>query len=68
MQAGKKLKEKYQSTQRLLPALRLVWQSSPRWTIARVVILDCSGYSASSCNLSGQTNYRYSRCQSHHCR
>ena len=43
MQAGKKLKEKFQSTQRLLPALRLVWQSSPRWTIARVVILVIQG-------------------------
>ena len=43
MQAGKKLKEKLQSTQRLLPALRLVWQSSPRWTIARIVILIVQG-------------------------
>ena len=43
MQAGKKLKEKLQSTQRLLPALRLVWQSSPRWTIARVFILIIQG-------------------------
>ncbi|MDY6899887.1 MAG: ABC transporter ATP-binding protein, partial [Cyanobacteriota bacterium] len=43
MQAGKKLKEKLQSTQRLLPALRLVWQSSPRWTIARVIILIIQG-------------------------
>ena len=43
MQVGKKLKEKLQSTQRLLPALRLVWQSSPRWTIARVFILIVQG-------------------------
>ena len=43
MQAGKKLKEKLKSTQRLLPALRLVWQSSPRWTIARVAILIIQG-------------------------
>ena len=43
MQVGKKLKEKLQSTQRLLPALRLVWQSSPRWTIARVFILIFQG-------------------------
>ncbi|MGF1673145.1 MAG: ABC transporter ATP-binding protein, partial [Rivularia sp. (in: cyanobacteria)] len=41
MQAG--LKEKLQTTQRLLPALRLVWQSSPRWTIARVIILVVQG-------------------------
>ena len=41
MQAG--LKEKLKSTQRLLPALRLVWQSSPRWTIARVSILIIQG-------------------------
>ncbi len=43
MQAGKVLKNRIQQTLRLLPALRLVWQSSPRWTIARVVLLLIQG-------------------------
>ncbi len=43
MGAGKVLKNKIQQTLRLLPALRLVWQSSPGWTIARVVLLTIQG-------------------------
>ncbi|OCQ99486.1 ABC transporter ATP-binding protein [Nostoc sp. MBR 210] len=43
MQLGKKIRDKLQNTLRLLPALRLVWQSSPRWTIARVVLLTIQG-------------------------
>ncbi|MDJ0616361.1 MAG: ABC transporter ATP-binding protein [Calothrix sp. MO_192.B10] len=43
MQAGKTIKQKIQQTSRLLPALRLVWQSSPRWTMARVVLLTIQG-------------------------
>ncbi|MBW4630294.1 MAG: ATP-binding cassette domain-containing protein [Brasilonema octagenarum HA4186-MV1] len=43
MQAGKILKQKLQNTLRFLPALRLVWQSSPSWTIARVVLLVIQG-------------------------
>lgn len=36
-------KEKLQNTLRLLPALRLVWQSSPNWTIARVILIVIQG-------------------------
>ncbi|MBW4596885.1 MAG: ABC transporter ATP-binding protein/permease [Brasilonema angustatum HA4187-MV1] len=43
MQAGKILKQKLQNTLRFLPALRLVWQSSQGWTIARVVLLVIQG-------------------------
>ena len=43
MQAGKILKQKLQNTLRFLPALRLVWQSSRGWTIARVVLLVIQG-------------------------
>ncbi|BAY16330.1 ABC transporter, ATP-binding/permease protein [Nostoc sp. HK-01] len=43
MQLGKKIRDKLQNTLRLLPALRLVWQSSPGWTIARVVLLTIQG-------------------------
>ena len=43
MSAGKTLKSKIRQTLRLLPALRLVWRSSPRWTVARVVLLVVQG-------------------------
>ncbi|MBU7583780.1 MAG: ABC transporter ATP-binding protein [Nostoc sp. TH1S01] len=43
MQAGKTIKQKINQTLRLVPALRLVWQSSPGWTIARVVLLTIQG-------------------------
>ncbi|NEQ17040.1 MAG: ABC transporter ATP-binding protein, partial [Moorea sp. SIO3E2] len=43
MGAGKTLKTKIQQTLRLLPALRLVWQSSPFWTGARVGLLLVQG-------------------------
>lgn len=39
MSAGKNLKSRIRQTLHLLPALRLVWRSSPRWTVARVVLL-----------------------------
>ncbi|AOX01382.1 ABC transporter ATP-binding protein [Moorena producens PAL-8-15-08-1] len=43
MGAGKTLRTKIQQTLRLLPALRLVWQSSPFWTVARVGLLLVQG-------------------------
>lgn len=43
MQLGKIFQAKLRTTLRLLPALRLVWQSSPSWTIARVVLLLIQG-------------------------
>ncbi len=43
MLASNILKLKIQQTLRLLPALRLVWQSSPGWTIARIVLLIIQG-------------------------
>ncbi|NEO50512.1 MAG: ABC transporter ATP-binding protein, partial [Moorea sp. SIO4A3] len=43
MGAGKTLRTKIQQTLRLLPALRLVWQSSPFWTGARVGLLLVQG-------------------------
>ncbi|WP_341526354.1 ABC transporter ATP-binding protein [Nostoc sp. UHCC 0302] len=43
MRAGKNIKQKIQQTLHLLPALRLVWQSSPGWTIARIVLLIIQG-------------------------
>src|SRR5438046_3125332 len=43
MRAGKNIKQKIQQTLHLLPALRLVWQSSPGWTIARIVLLVIQG-------------------------
>ncbi len=42
MRAGK-IKLNFQQTLRLLPALRLVWQSSPRWTISRIFLLIIQG-------------------------
>jgi ATP-binding cassette subfamily B protein len=43
MRAVKKLKRRIQTTLRLVPALRLVWQSSPGWTIARVALVAVQG-------------------------
>lgn len=43
MRAGKIFKQKLDNTLRFLPALRLVWQSSRAWTIARVVLLVIQG-------------------------
>ena len=43
MLAGKIFKSKIKQSLRLLPALRLVWQSSPRLTIARIVLLTFQG-------------------------
>ncbi|MEM7554526.1 MAG: ABC transporter ATP-binding protein [Cyanobacteria bacterium P01_A01_bin.84] len=43
MAVGKTIKQKIKQTLRLLPALRLVWQSSPGWTMTRVVLLIFQG-------------------------
>ncbi|WP_066384680.1 MULTISPECIES: ABC transporter ATP-binding protein [unclassified Anabaena] len=43
MQLGKLFQAKLKKTLRLVPALRLVWQSSPRLTIARVVLVFIQG-------------------------
>ncbi|AUT01288.1 ABC transporter ATP-binding protein [Nostoc sp. CENA543] len=43
MKVLKKLQYKLQSTLRLLPTLRLVWQSSPKWAIARSLLLVIQG-------------------------
>ena len=43
MPVGKVFQHKIQQTLRLLPALRLVWQSSRRWTIARVLLVIFQG-------------------------
>jgi ATP-binding cassette subfamily B protein len=43
MITGKKLQEKIKQSLRFLPALRLVWQSSPGWTIARIVLVSIQG-------------------------
>jgi ATP-binding cassette, subfamily B, bacterial len=39
MRAGKKLKTQMTQALHLLPAFKLVWQSSPRWMIARAITL-----------------------------
>jgi ATP-binding cassette subfamily B protein len=39
MRASKILKDKVQGTLRLFPALGLIWQSGPGWTMARVILL-----------------------------
>ncbi|WP_228015483.1 ABC transporter ATP-binding protein [Leptolyngbya ectocarpi] len=44
MQFAAKLNAFIQNTQRLIPALRLVWQSSPRWTILRLLLVTCQGF------------------------
>lgn len=33
-----------QTAQRLIPALRLVWQSSPRWTLLRLLLIIVQGF------------------------
>ncbi|WP_179072999.1 ABC transporter ATP-binding protein [Nostoc sp. C057] len=43
MKAGKTLRYKIQQSLRILPALRLVWNSSPRLTIALVALLVIQG-------------------------
>jgi ATP-binding cassette, subfamily B, bacterial len=43
MQVGRRLRNKLTQTLHLLPALKLVWQSSPRWTIARAIVLVLQG-------------------------
>lgn len=43
MQAIQKIKDKLKVTLRFIPALRLVWQSSPGWTIARLVLVVVQG-------------------------
>lgn len=43
MQAINKIKNKLKVTLRFIPALRLVWQSSPGWTIARLVLVVVQG-------------------------
>ncbi|HEY9827198.1 MAG TPA: ABC transporter ATP-binding protein, partial [Stenomitos sp.] len=43
MSAGRKLQAKLVQSFHLLPALRLVWQSSPRWTVARGFVLILQG-------------------------
>jgi ATP-binding cassette, subfamily B, bacterial len=43
MRAGKKLKTQVTQALHLLPAFKLVWQSSPRWMIARAITLLLQG-------------------------
>jgi ATP-binding cassette, subfamily B, bacterial len=43
MLTGKKLSKKIKQALRFLPALRLVWQSSPGWTLARIVLVLIQG-------------------------
>jgi ATP-binding cassette, subfamily B, bacterial len=43
MRAGKKLKTQMTQALHLLPAFKLVWQSSPRWMIARAITLLLQG-------------------------
>ncbi|MEM6613031.1 MAG: ABC transporter ATP-binding protein [Cyanobacteria bacterium P01_C01_bin.72] len=43
MQASRKIINKLKITVRFIPALRLVWQSSPGWTIARLVLVVFQG-------------------------
>ena len=43
MTASRKIKNKLQVALRFVPALRLVWQSSPGWTIARLVLVVFQG-------------------------
>jgi ATP-binding cassette, subfamily B, bacterial len=43
MLVGKKLQGKIKQALRFIPALRLVWQSSPGWTIARLVLVSIQG-------------------------
>ncbi len=43
MQVGRKIKTKVTQTFYILPALKLVWQSSPKWTITRAFTLCIQG-------------------------
>ena len=43
IKASKKIRDKLKIVVRFLPALRLVWQSSPHWTIARIVLIIIQG-------------------------
>jgi ATP-binding cassette, subfamily B, bacterial len=43
MQAGRTLRQRISQAFHLLPALRLVWQSSPRWAVARGLVLSLQG-------------------------
>ena len=43
MQFGKPLVAFINQTQRLVPALRLVWRSSPGWTMAKLILLIVQG-------------------------
>ncbi|MEL6911810.1 MAG: ABC transporter ATP-binding protein [Cyanobacteria bacterium J06643_13] len=43
MQASRKITNKLKVAIRFIPALRLVWQSSPGWTIARMVLVVFQG-------------------------
>jgi ATP-binding cassette, subfamily B, bacterial len=43
MQLSKRFARKLQGALRFLPALRLVWQASPRWTAARLGLVICQG-------------------------
>ena len=43
MQAVRKIKNKLKIALRFIPALRLVWQSSPGWTMARLVLVVFQG-------------------------
>ena len=43
MQAVRKIKNKLKIALRFIPALRLVWQSSPGWTMARLVLIVFQG-------------------------
>jgi len=43
MRASKAIKEKIKVALRFLPALRLVWHSSPSWTVARMVLVILQG-------------------------
>ncbi len=43
MPAGKSLSDRFQQSLHLLPALKLVWQSAPGWTIARIILIVVQG-------------------------
>jgi ATP-binding cassette, subfamily B, bacterial len=43
MLTGKKLTKKIKQAFRFLPALHLVWQSSPGWTLARIILVLIQG-------------------------
>ncbi len=43
MRAGRNLRQRITQAFHLLPALRLVWQSSPQWAAARVFVLSLQG-------------------------